>query len=180
MTANHLTALELEAGLDGIRQSPRDAGVLRLIVRRPSVNEREIVEHGELTTASGLAGDTWKNRGKNPHPDVQLTLMNARAIQLIAGDETKWPLAGDQLFVDFDLSISNLPAGSRLAIGSAIIEVTAEPHTGCSKFVARFGQDARQFVNSKEGLALRLRGANAKVVRDGQIRQGDSVRKADG
>jgi MOSC domain-containing protein YiiM len=103
--------------------------------------------------------------------------MNARVIALIAQDEDRWPLAGDQLFVDLDLSKTNLPAGTRLALGSAVIEVTAEPHTGCRKFVDRFGLDAMQFVNSEAGRRLQLRGINAKVVQGGTIRVGDLVRK---
>jgi MOSC domain-containing protein YiiM len=168
---------ELEAGLDAIRQSPRDDGILRLIVRRPRAREREVLEQGELTRADGLAGDSWSTRGKNPHPDVQLTVMNARAIALIAQTTERWPLAGDQLFVDLDLSEENLPAGTRVAIGSAVIEVSAEPHTGCSNFVSRFGIDAMRFVNSQKGRALRLRGLNARVVQEGTIRAGDVVRK---
>jgi MOSC domain-containing protein YiiM len=168
---------ELEDGLHAIRHSPQEEGVLRLIVRRPRIREREVIQEGELTQAEGLAGDSWSTRGKNPHPDVQLTLMNARVIALIAQSTERWPLAGDQLFVDLDLSEENLPPGTRLAIGSAVIEVSAEPHTGCSHFVSRFGVDAMKFVNSQKGRALRLRGLNARVVQEGTIRAGDVVRK---
>jgi MOSC domain-containing protein YiiM len=170
---------ELEDGLKAVRQSPRDEGSLRLIVSRPRVREREVLEEGLLNRSEGLAGDSWSTRGKNPHPDVQLTLMNARAIALIAQTTERWPLAGDQLFVDLDLSEENLPPGTRLAIGSAVIEVSAEPHTGCSNFVSRFGVDAMRFVNSPKGRALRLRGLNARVVQDGAIRAGDVVRKVE-
>jgi hypothetical protein len=179
----HPTAEELEAGLDDIRQSPPDEGVLRMIVRRPEVGEREIVEEGELACGVGLVGDSWKNRRSSRgrdgslREDMQLTVMNARTIALIARDERHWPLAGDQLFVDLDLSTANVPPGTRLALGSAVIEVTAEPHTGCQKFVARFGLPATKFVNSSIGKQLQLRGVNARVVQDGRIRVGDVVRK---
>jgi hypothetical protein len=128
-------------------------------------------------------GDSWNRRGSSrsidggPHPDMQLNIMNARAIALVAQSPDRWPLAGDQLFVDLDLSPANLPPGTRLAIGSAIVEVTAEPHTGCGKFVSRFGVDAMKFVNSTIGRELSLRGINAKVVQPGAIRIGDAVRK---
>jgi MOSC domain-containing protein YiiM len=170
---------KLEAGLEEIRQSPRQDGLLAMIVRRPRVGEREVVKHGELTAAEGLVGDRWRPKvGRhNDGIDVQLTLMNARAIALIAGEKSQWPLAGDQLFVDFDLSDENAPAGTRLAIGSAIVEVTPPPHTGCSKFSARFGPDAVKFVNSPAGRQLRLRGVNAKVVQAGTVRVGDAVKK---
>ena len=173
----------LEAGLDAIRAAPRDEGVLRLIVRRPAVDAREVLEAGELDDAHGLIGDSWRSRshprrgGAPPDPDTQLNVMSARAIALIAQDEARWRLAGDQLFVDLDLSETNLPAGTQLAIGSAVIEVTPEPHTGCAKFVGRFGVDAMKFVNSPEGRRLRLRGLNARVVRNGTVRVGDAVRK---
>ena len=155
-----LTAPQLEAGLDHIRQSPRDTGVLEQIVRRPQVGEREVLESAELTTTDGLVGDRWGARGRLD-PDTQINIMNARVIALVAGEKDRWSLAGDQLFVDLDLSEENLPIGSRIAIGSAILEVTAPPHTGCSKFASRFGMDARDFVNARKN--LRLRGINARV-----------------
>ncbi len=181
--ARHLTTEELHTGLDEIRRSPREEGALVLIVRRPGIGEREVLEHGELDLVQGLVGDTWNRRGSSrsldggPHPDMQLNIINARAIALVAQSPDRWPLAGDQLVVDLDLSPANLPPGTRLAIGSAIVEVTAEPHTGCGKFVSRFGIDAMKFVNSTIGRELSLRGINAKVVQPGAIRIGDAVRK---
>lgn len=179
----HLTTEELEAGLDEIRRSPKDEGVLELIVRRPLVDAREVLEEGELNLAEGLAGDSWSVRSSSrtadasPHPDMQLNIMNARAVALVAQGRERWPLAGDQLYIDMDLSDENLPAGTRLALGTAVIEVTAQPHTGCNKFVSRFGPDAMRFVNSPVGRQLRLRGINAKVVQPGVIRAGQTVRK---
>ena len=179
----HLTTEELPAGLDEIRRSPRHEGSLVLIVRRPAIDEREVLEHGELDLVQGLVGDSWSRRGSSrsvdggPHPEMQLNIMNARAVALVAQSPERWPLAGDQLFVDLDLSPANLPAGTRLAIGSAVVEVTPQPHTGCGKFVSRFGIDAMKFVNSTIGRELSLRGINAKVVQPGTIRIGDAVRK---
>ena len=175
----HPTLGEMEAGLAEIRQSPRDVGVLQLIVRRPEANEREVLEEGRLDVAEGLVGDAWsRSRSPSgPHPDMQLNLMNARAIALVAQSKDRWPLAGDQLFVDLDLSADNLPPGTRLALGSAVVEITAEPHTGCGKFASRFGRDAVKFVDSPVGTELRLRGVNAKVVHPGLIRTGDLIRK---
>ncbi len=183
VTIRHLTTSELEAGLEEIDRSPKDHGVLEMIVRRPQVGEREILQEGQLDLADGLVGDSWKIRTSrrtpdgSPHPDMQLNLMNSRVVALVSQDKSRWHLAGDQLFVDFDPSGRNVPAGTRLAIGSAVIEVTAEPHTGCSKFVERFGLDATKFVNSSERKALNLRGVNARVVRPGAVRVGDTVSK---
>lgn len=179
----HLTMAELEKGLDDIRRSPQDNGVLRMIVRRPAIDEREILQQGELDLVEGLVGDTWNSRGStrtddgSAHPDMQLNIMNSRAIALLAQDEDRWQLAGDQLFVDMDLSDTNLPPGTRLSLGTAVVEVTDRPHTGCKKFKARFGLDALKFVNSSVGKQLHLRGINAKVVQPGVIRLGDVVRK---
>ena len=179
----HLTTAELEAGLDEIRRSPKSDGPLKMIVRRPRVGEREALDEGELDPVHGLVGDSWSTRRSSrtadgsPHPDMQLNIMNARVIALVAQDESRWHLAGDQLFLDLDLSADNLPPGTGLAIGSAVIEVTAEPHTGCRKFVERFGLDAVKFVNSPVGQQLHLRGINAKVVHAGVIRVGDVARK---
>ena len=181
LTAKYLTTAELEAGLDVIRQSPRDAGVLELIVRRPTIGEREVLTEGKLDPAEGLVGDNWRARGSSAttdgtaHPDMQLNIMNARAATLVAQAKERWQLAGDQLFVDLDLSGDNLPPGTRLAIGSAVVEVTPVPHNGCKKFTERFGLDAMKFVNSPAGKELHLRGINAKVVQAGVIRVGDAV-----
>ena len=185
-TEKHRTIRELEAGVDEIRESPRDHGVLRLIVRRPRTGEREAIPEGELDPVRGLVGDNWSTRGSrkttdgNAHPKMQLNIMNARVIALLAQTEERWPLAGDQLFVDFDLSAANVPPGTQLALGSAVIEVTDQPHTGCGKFVSRFGVDATKFVNSPLGRELQLRGINARVVQPGTIKVGDVVRKVGG
>lgn len=179
----HLTSEELEAGLDEVRKSPKDEGVLQLIVRRPQIEEREVLQEGELHPVEGLVGDCWKTRGNSrtadgsAHPDMQLNIMNARVAALVAQDKDRWQLAGDQLYIDMDLSAENLPAGMQLAIGSAVIEVTPPPHTGCKKFVSRFGLDAMKFVNSTVGRELHLRGINARVVQPGLIRVGQVVKK---
>jgi MOSC domain-containing protein YiiM len=179
----HRSAEELAAALDGIRASPADEGTLELIVRRPAVDEREVLGAGQIDLVEGLVGDSWRPRGNrhtpdgSAHPETQLTLMNSRAIAAIAGDRERWPLAGDQLYVDLDLSFANLPAGTRLAIGEAVVEVTPEPHTGCAKFSARFGSEALRFVNKPPGRELRLRGVNARVVTPGAVRVGDAVTK---
>jgi hypothetical protein len=172
----HLSRAALESGLDLIRLSPRTEGSLRMIVRRPERATREVLCEGRLEVTDGLVGDNWKHRN-NPKIYAQLTVMNSRAVSLIAQDQQRWPLAGDQLYVDFDLSMENLPAGSELAIGEAVLRVSEEPHTGCKQFVARFGMDAMEFVNSDVGKQLRLRGLNASIVRSGVVRVGDVVKK---
>ena len=179
----HLTMDELQRGLDHVRDAPRDGGTLRLIVRRPAEDAREVLEEGALSLAEGLVGDTWHLRGSSrsvdgrAHPDMQLTIMGARAAALVAQAPDRWPLAGDQLYVDLDLSAANVPPGTRLSIGEAVVEVTGQPHTGCRKFVDRFGLDAMKLVNSPAGRSLNLRGVNARVVRAGAVRTGDTVQK---
>ena len=172
----HATLDELLAGLDHVRASPADRGTVELIVRRPAVDDRQVVEEAELDLVVGLIGDRW-HLGASPINDAQLTLMNARAAELIARSRDRWPLAGDQLYVDLDLSVENLPAGTRLAVGETVVEITAVPHTGCAKFSARFGSDALKFVNKSPGRELRLRGANARVVTPGTVRSGDAIEK---
>jgi hypothetical protein len=180
---NHLTTVELELGLDKIRQSPKNEGSLELIVRRPKVDAREVLSEGILNLTEGLAGDNWKIRGSSrtadgsSHPDTQLTLMNSRLADLVAQSKERWQLAGDQLYVDLDLSVRNLPQGTQLSLGSAVIEITDQPHLGCKKFAARFGASALQFVNSPLGKQLRLRGVYAKVVHPGVTRIGEILRK---
>jgi hypothetical protein len=169
---------ELIAFLDEIRAAPRDVGVVAHLVSRPGVGERVVHDSVELRPDVGLVGDTWSVRPTRatgaPDPDAQLNIMSVRAAAAIAGDE--WALAGDQLFLDLDLSTANLPAGSRLALGTALVEVTAKPHTGCAKFSSRFGRDALRFVNSPDGRSLNLRGICARVVEGGTVRVGDDVR----
>ncbi|HET9509130.1 MAG TPA: MOSC domain-containing protein [Gaiellaceae bacterium] len=176
----HPTTAELEAGLEHVRGAPADVGRVELVLRRPTEGEREILEAAELTPEDGVVGDRWSRgrRHRPPNPETQLTLMSARAAELVsAGQRQRWALAGDQLYVDLDLSEANLPTGTRLAVGSAVVELTPPPHTGCKKFVQRFGLDAMRFVNSPEGRSLRLRGANARVVERGLVRPGDEIRK---
>jgi hypothetical protein len=173
----------LLAGLDQVRLSPADAGSVELIVRRPAVDEREVLAEAVLDLAEGLVGDTWRVRGSSrtedgsAHPEMQLNVMNSRAAALVAVDPQRRPLAGDQLYLDIDLSGENMPPGTRLTLGSAVIEITAEPHRGCAKFAQRFGREALRFVNSPVGCQLNLRGVNAKVVAAGRVGVGDVVRK---
>ncbi|MFV0307866.1 MAG: MOSC domain-containing protein [Desertimonas sp.] len=179
----HLDADQLAAGLAHIRASPTDDGILKLVVARPSAGERHVVAVGELSLADGLIGDNWNQRPSRrsadggPHPDMQLNLINARLSAHIAEDEAHRALCGDQLHVDLDLSVDNLPPGTRLAIGDAVIEITDQPHTGCAQFRERFGGAALRFVNTGPGKQLRLRGINAKVVEPGRIAAGDAIRK---
>lgn len=179
-----MTTDDLNAGIVDVEASPSDGGTIEMIVRRPDVDDREVVDGGELLEGAGLDGDNYLARGndKTPdgkaHPEAQLTLMNSHSADLVSGgDRDRWPLAGDQLFVDFDLSTGNAPTGTRLAIGSAVVEVSAKPHNGCAKFRERFGIDAARWVNSRDD--LRLRGINAIVVESGTIRAGDTIKKLD-
>jgi hypothetical protein len=182
----HRTAEELEAFLPELLAAPRDAGTVELVVRRPAPGEREVLDQGELDVAVGLVGDTWLQRGSSKtadgraHPDMQLNVMSARLVAFLAGVPDRRPLAGDQLYLDLDLSQENLPVGTLLTIGDpqsggAVIEVTEPPHTGCAKFVERFGAEAMRFVNGRVGRAMRLRGLNARVVAPGRVRPGDPV-----
>ena len=179
----HLAMETLTAGLDDIHQSPKVMGVLELIVRRPQTETREVLDVGELDLVEGLVGDNWQRRGSSStadgsaHPDMQLTVTSARLMALVAQEKQHWPLAGDQLYIDFDLSVDNVPPGTRLSLGAAVIQITEPPHTGCKKFAARFGLDALKFISSPTGKQLQLRGVNAKVIRPGAIRVGDVVKK---
>ncbi|MFN2592635.1 MAG: MOSC domain-containing protein [Candidatus Dormibacteria bacterium] len=170
----HLSRLALEAGLDHIRRSPHDMGTVELIACRPDVARRLVLEEAVLDRAEGLVGDNWRARGSRHTPDgsslliQQVTMTNSRVTSLVAVERERWALCGDQLYVDLDLSHDNLPAGTRLAIGSAVIEVSATPHIGCWKYEARFGREARRFVNTRAGRALRLRGLCASIITAGR------------
>jgi len=179
----HLDLDTLEGGLAVVLASPQDGGRVELIVRRPAVEQRELLEEATLDTEQGLVGDCWSTRGSSSTPDGsanrkhQLTLMNVRVAELVAGGRERVPLAGDQLYVDLDLSADNLPPGTRLAVGTAVVEISEDPHLGCRKFMDRFGKDAHRFVNRKRERVLNLRGVNAMVVSGGVVRTGDVVRK---
>jgi hypothetical protein len=182
-TVKHLTLQELEAALEHLRQAPKDEGVVELIVCRPEIDRREVLDEAELDVEKGLIGDNWLVRGsrKTPdgsaHPEMQINIMNSRVTALVAQEKERWPLAGDQLYIDMDLGRENLPPGSHLEIGSVVLEVSPLPHTGCKKFVARFGAEAMEFVNSPLGKQLCLRGINAKVIQSGTVKVGQTARK---
>jgi hypothetical protein len=179
----YVEADRLESGLDHVLASPADGGTVKLVVRRPAEGEREVLQEGALDLEAGLVGDRWRPHigvrdGSDDGKLAQITLMNARVVDLVAnGDRDRWPLAGDQLYVDLDLRVENLPPGTRLRVGSATLEVTELPHTGCAKFTARFGSAATRFINAKPNRELRLRGMNTRVVTPGTVRPGDEIRK---
>ncbi|MEE2645729.1 MAG: MOSC domain-containing protein [Actinomycetota bacterium] len=180
----HLNTDELEAGLEEALTSPTDEGIVNLIVCRPDVGQRKVLQSAEFSLEIGLVGDNWskkpysKSPDGGPHPEMQVTMINSRVLDLItAGDSSRMAVPGDQLVVDFDLSRENIPPGTKLNIGSAVIEVTEAPHTGCAQFVGWFGADAMRFVNSSRGRELCLRGINSKVVQPGVISQGDKITK---
>ncbi len=180
---NTLTTTDIQSRLAAQGDSPQDNGTVEMIVCRPDEGERLQLEQAELDMTEGMKGDNWLARGSRHTDDgramieAQITLMNSRTIDAIAQDREKWALAGDQLFVDFDLSAENLPVGQQIAIGTAILEVSEVPHNGCGKFTERFGSEATRFVNSKEGRANRRRGVNTRVVQAGTINIGDSITK---
>ncbi|WP_291989447.1 hypothetical protein [Luteitalea sp.] len=177
----HQTRTQLDEALDDVRKAPLDHGTVHLIVRRPVVETREVLDDAVFDVTEGLVGDSWHARTRSSDgtadPLTQITLMNVRAIGAISPDTSRWPLAGDQLFVDLDLAGDHLPAGTRLRIGDTVLEVTSQPHLGCRKFVDRFGIDAMKWVNAPEGRALNLRGIYAKVVSSGRIRRGDVIER---
>ena len=181
----HPSLADLESALDHILASPSDAGKLQMISARPAVGQRRQMQEATLDEAQGLIGDNWKDRSSartsdgSANPDAQLTIINSRLVDAVSGSKSRWELAGDQLVVDIDLSHDNLPVGSCLQIGSAMVEITAEPHTGCVKFASRFGNSALRFVSGPVAMQQRRRGANTKIVKSGTIRVGDAVRKVE-
>jgi hypothetical protein len=173
---------DLAAGLEHVRRSPRDTGVVEMLVVRPGKGERDVLETAAIDTEVGVVGDNWPERGSTrtadggPNPDAQVTVMNSRAVDLVAVHRERWPLAGDQVYVDLDLGLDNLPTGTLLRLGSSVLEVTAAPHTGCAQFSERFGVDALKLTATPDGRALRLRGINTRVVQGGTVSVGDEVR----
>ena len=178
-----LSREDLEASLGHLRSAPQNGGTVELVVSRPAPGVRQLLDEGLFEPGRGLTGDNWLTRGssstpdRSANPEAEVTVMSSRMARLLSQDPTVQALAGDQLYVDLDLSVANLPAGSRLAVGGAVLEVSAKPHTGCAKFVARFGPEAMRFVNGRVGRGLRLRGLNARVVTGGIVHPGDHVRR---
>lgn len=180
MEADHLNIEQIELGISDVLASPQDHGRLEAIVIRPGHNQREYREAGYLSPTGGLEGDRWAtSNGEDgkPNPDAQISLMNSRLLKMIAGEEERMALAGDNLIVDLDLSETNLPAGQRITVGEVLLEVTDLPHTGCGKFAERFGPDALRYINAAKRRPLHLRGIYARVLEAGTVRVGDVVKK---
>jgi hypothetical protein len=176
----HRTTDELTDQLDRILAAPADVGVIEMIVRRPDTDLREVVDSAKLDSDDGLIGDNWSQtiyEDGTPDKPTQLTLMNSRVADAVAIDRDRWPLAGDQIYVDMNLSVGNLPAGTRIRVGDAVVEISAVPHTGCKKFASRFGKDALRFANVGVGKENRFRGVNAFVVESGEVHTGDRISK---
>src|SRR4029453_14545114 len=180
--AYHRPLAEIEKAAAGTGSSPSDIGIVEMIVCRPAPAERTVLDEGVLDVTHGLLGDNWEARGSRTTPDGtadplrQVTVMNSRVLASVAGHRDRWQLAGDQLIVDFDLSMDSLPAGSRLQIGEAVVEVTEPPHTGCAKFAGRFGVDALAWTREPEGRQRRRRGMHVRVLESGLVRQGGVIR----
>ncbi|HEY8179595.1 MAG TPA: MOSC domain-containing protein [Candidatus Limnocylindria bacterium] len=165
---------ELESLWATVPSPPRERGTLRLVCRRVEPGVHETPDEAELSVEAGLVGDRW-DATRDPDHEAQVTLMNATVAELVAADRQPLHEAGDNLIVDFDIGHDNLPPGSRVRIGETVLEVTDSPHTGCSKFSERFGQDALRWVNWRHWRERRLRGVNARVIEGGTIRVGDEV-----
>ncbi len=180
MGGDTVSAAEIEAGMAHVAASPKDAGRVEAIFIRPETDEREALQEVRISPEGGVEGDRWSRSGreeKAPDPRSQVSLMNVRVLNLIAPDKERWPMAGDNLIVDLDLDVENLPVGQRLSIGNAVLEVTEVPHPGCKKFLARYGKDAMGYINANERKDLRLRGVFAKVIEPGTVSVGDTIDK---
>ena len=176
MAIQHLSAAQIEAQMNQAEQSPQNDGVLEHIVLRLPDEQRATPQEAEVSPDGGLEGDRWA-RPNSPNPGAQISVMNSRFLRIVAGDDTRMPLAGDNLLVDLDLSEENLPTGTQLQIGTATFEVTDVPHTGCQKFQRRYGKDALEFVNGETYKSRRLRGLFVRTIQAGKIQTGDSIRK---
>ena len=178
-----VTNQQIEQRLPWVQESPATQGQVKLIVVRPDTDQRRVVSQAQFSSEGGVDGDNWqqdcwkKLADGRPDPEVQVAIINARMIEVLAGDQKCWPLAGDQLYVDLDLSVDNLAIGQRLQVGEVALEITAEPHRACKKFQHRFGKDAATFVNSPQGDALRLRGVYARIIQAGVVETGDVISK---
>ncbi len=183
MNINHLNMYQLESGLNHILDAPKDNGIVEMIVSRPEIEAREILKIAKLDLEFGLVGDNWNARGSSSTPnnssdiEAQITIMNSRVISLMTTSSNQWQIAGDQLYIDMDLSRNNLIPGNQIKIGTAVLEVSKKPHTGCKKFSNRFGLDALKFASSPLGRELALRGINTRIVQSGIVQTGDVVKK---
>jgi len=171
--SRHRSTTELETGLRALSQAPKDAGRLALLVRRDAEHCRETPARVHLSREDGMPGDAW-GRHATRNPESQLAVMRRDVAELIANGQPL-TLFGDNLFVDLDISKANLPAGTRLRVGEAVVEVTPMSHDGCSKFHRRFGPDALHFVNAKPTRDQNLRGIYWRVIESGEVSVGSPI-----
>jgi MOSC domain-containing protein YiiM len=173
----HLTPEQLELGLPGVLSSPQDDGVIEMLIVRPNEDERLTPDKVEVSALLGVHGDHWSKGKYSEMPDIQIAIINARLLDLVSGGRDRWPLAGDNIVADLDLSQTSLVPGQKLRAGTAVLEITDTPHEGCKKFASRFGPAALRFVNVGPAKDLRLRGVYARVLQDGLISVGDRIQK---
>jgi MOSC domain-containing protein YiiM len=161
---------------EALPRSPRDLGRVQGCVVRTGRGVRETPSALRVVEGAGVVGDLWST---HPHsaPGNQVSLINVHVLRsLCDGDESRMPLSGDNLHVDLELSEANLPVGTLLAIGTALLRVSPVPHRPCGSFVKRYGATAAKKVARATRIGRRGRGVLCEVVRGGVIANGDEIR----
>lgn len=174
-----ITRAVLDAALPFVLAAPRDDAPIALLCTRPALGQRAFPASIRLTKAEGIPGERWLTQSwlrlpdGRPDPRNQVSLLPSRVMDIAWQNRDTAPHPGDPIVADLDMTEANLPVGTLIGVGSAVLRVSDVPNLGCVKWKVRYGSDALAWVAADP--ALRLRGVLCSVEQDGEVTLNDRL-----